>query len=93
MTKKKSLKERKKRVLLSKQKTGKSQQGNLKRLSEPLRENDVLIFIGLFAKKFHQLPALEDVPAPRKYVERIVSQLVKDGYLEKGLIHGKRRSV
>lgn len=55
-------------------------------------EQDVLVFIGEFERKFHQPPTMEDVAifVGIKEARRCIRDLVRQGYIERGLIHEQK---
>lgn len=61
--------------------------------TEKLSENDILNFVVSHIKKFHVPPTLEEIALfiGLRTARREVAKLVKQGYIEKGMIHEQKQ--
>lgn len=58
-------------------------------------DNDVLNFVAQYIKKFHTPPTLEEVAVfiGLRTARKEVARLVKQGYIEKGMIHEQKQKT
>lgn len=59
-----------------------------------MTKDDILEIIKRHEKNFHRLPTVEEIQASSlisKEIRKLVSELVKDGYIKRGAIRGQKR--